>query len=454
MQNNVNVNDEIILDIRKMGINGEGIGYYNKLAVFVDGAIVKETVKCKIIERKPKYAKAEIVEIVRQSTKRVEPFCKYYKTCGACQLQHIEYKEQLKIKKNLVLESIKRYTNLSDNDIKILDTVKNETIERGFRNKSQMPLKNTEFGLAMGLFHINSNKFIFVDKCPVQMDLINRINKDILTILRKHDVKACMNDKDGLVKYVITRSLINNHSSQVTLSVKKYDPILEKVAKDIMEIPTVKSCHYTIVKVKDEKVFGDEVVKLAGVDYLTDYFKGFKVLLSPKSFYQLNSPQAEKLYDRVVELLNLSKKDVVVDGYSGIGLIGMMMAKYAKEVIEIDYSTDSINDAKRNALENKVTNMKFYADKIENVLPKLLVSNNKPNILVLDPPRTGIDENVLKAILKSNVEKIVYISCNHSTLGKNLNELTKKYDIELVEPYDFFYGTSHVESLVYLKLKK
>ncbi len=451
MEQKVKIGDEFNLDIRKMGINGEGIGYYKNLAIFVDGAIVKETVKCRITQVTKNFAKGEVLEIIRKSTKRIEPICKFYERCGGCQIQHIEVKEQMKLKRNLIKESLTRYTKLDVENINILPVVMNEDIERGYRNKSQMPLKNTEFGLAMGLFQVSTNKFVYVDNCPVQLDIVNKINREVLSILRKYEIKASLNDKDGLIKYVITRSLINAHESQVTLSVVKYDERLEKIAKEIIQIPTVKTVAYTLTKSKDENVFGNEVVILEGEKYIIDQFLDFKVMLSPKSFYQLNTSQAQKIYLETIKLLDVKDTDVVIDGYSGIGLIGMMMAKKAKKVYEIEYSESSINDAKNNAKINNITNMEYIADKVENALPKIL--KNKPNILVVDPPRTGLDPKLIEVILKSPIEKIAYISCNHATLAKNLNELSKAYDIEVIEPFDFFYLTSHIESLVILNRK-
>ena len=447
--NKLEIGSIIKLEIRTMGINGEGIGYYNKLAVFVPGAIQKEVINVKIVDVKEKYAIGEIDSFIEESKRRVEPFCKYYGECGACTMQHIQMTEQLKIKREILINSLKRYTNLDVNSIKIEKTYPSEDIS--YRNKSQMPFKDTNFGLALGLYAPDSNKFVYVDNCAIQKDAVNSINEKVLTILKREG--ECTKKNGGVLRYLVVRAL-ESGEAQVTFVleefIEKYKTIAEELTEKNKEIVSVA---YTIQDKNSVSIFGPTVEILAGKNYINDKVLGLDVKLSPKSFYQLNKKASENLYREIVDS-DIKDTDIVFDGYSGIGILGLLIARKAKHVYSVDFSSDSIKNARIIQRINNIKNITFFSDKIENRFPTLIKEGIKPDIIVLDPPRSGLDKKVINTILESGAKKIFYISCNSSSLAKNLNDLLTKYEIDYIRPYDFFTETALVESITVLSLRE
>ena len=434
----------IALDIKTMGINGEGIGYYNKLAVFVKGAIQKEKIYAKIEEVHDKYLVASIDSFIEKSNRRVEPFCKYYEQCGACNMRHIKMNEQLKIKRQILINSLKRYTPKLD-----LDNTKIELTtpspEIAYRNKSQLPFRDTNFGLALGLYQENTNKFVYIDECPIQNALVNKINTKTLSILSKY--KQCTPKNGGILKYLCVRGLEESKEAQVTFIVTEYRPVLKEIAQELYDaFDEIKSVAYSIQDKNNVSIFGNTTEILVGRNYIHDYCLGLKVSLSPSAFYQLNKKSSENAFSEIVSG-DIKETDIVFDGYSGIGVLGLILAKRAKHVYSVDINSDSIKNARIIARENEISNITFYSDRIENRFPKLVEEGIKPDIVILDPPRSGLDDKVINALNKIDAKKIYYISCNTSTLAKNLNKLLDNYKVEVIHPYDFFTETAHVETV-------
>jgi len=448
------VGDKVKLEIRKQGINGEGIGYFNQIAIFVPGAITKEVILGEITEVKEGYAIAQMSGIERPSTKRIEPQCKFYDKCGGCQTQHIEYVEQLKMKQSILRQALRRYTPELDEDKLVRKTLGAKDIF-GYRNKSQMPIRNLNFGLSLGLFEPNSNKFVYVDNCLVQHPKINEINAKVLKILRRHNMTA--NDslnKEGILIYLATRYLANSNQSSVTFIVSDYSPILATIAEEVRkEIPVVVSVSYSLSRRNSVNVFTDKVVVLSGSATISDTIKDLKFNVSPDAFHQLNTKQMEVLYDFIINTLTLSKDDIVFDCFSGIGITTLLLSKHVKKCYGIDYSEASIKDAKENAKINGITNVEMIEDHVEGALPKLLSKGIVPDIVLFDPPRTGLDNSVIDALIKTRVKRIVYVSCNPSTLAKNIKSLSNTYKVEFIQPLDMFPQTAQVESITLLTRK-
>ncbi len=448
------VGSKVKLEIRKQGINGEGIGYYNKLAIFVPGAILKEEVNCEITEANKTYAVAKLDEIVRPSTKRILPPCRFFEQCGGCQMQHIEYKEQLKIKRSIIAQALARYTDVYSSN-KILKKTLGMKDTFCYRNKSQMPFKNTTFCLALGLYATQSNHFVYIDECMTQSKKVNEINQDALSVLRKHKMMA--NDSmnpEGVLLNLVTRHLETTDTASVTFIVTKYDPTLEVVAKELIKKnQSIDSVTYSVNQKSNPMMFGKTVKLLQKNKFIQDQFKEMQINISPDAFHQLNSKQMIILYDEIEKAAELTGKEIVIDAYSGIGITSMLLAKKAKKVYGIDYSEASILDATKNALQNKISNVQFIEDHVEGALPKLIASGVVPDLLVLDPPRAGLHETVIKQIISSKIKRVIYVSCNPSTLAKNLSILSKQYNVEYIQPIDMFPHTASVESLTLLTLK-
>lgn len=450
----LNIGDKINLDIRKQGINGEGIGYYQKIAVFVPGAIIKEVVNVEIVQSFSNYAIGKIVDIERVSNRRVVPPCKFYDNCGGCQMQHIEYREQLKIKQSIIKQALRRYTNVDTEKLIINKTIGMDN-PYNYRNKSQMPFRNTNFGLALGFYKPNSNHFVYVDNCLVHNDEINEINRHVLKLMRKYKQKAFdLRNKEGILSFLVVRFLENTKSASVTFVVKKYNDVLSKIAKELIsDMKSVKSVSYSLDNPKTNLIISNPIKILTGTEKIKESYDDLTFEISPDAFHQMNTLQMRKMYDLILEKANISQNTVCFDLYSGIGITSLLISRQVKIVYGIDYSEASINDAKVNAKINNINNVEFIQDHVESALPKLINKGIRPNILLLDPPRTGMSDVVLEAVLKVLPKQIVYISCNPSTLAKNISDLNDKYRVKEINPIDMFPQTASVESVTILELK-
>ncbi|MCK5761831.1 MAG: 23S rRNA (uracil(1939)-C(5))-methyltransferase RlmD, partial [Candidatus Izimaplasma sp.] len=441
------VNQEVLITIKRLGINGEGIGFYKRQAVFVDGVFPPEQVVVRITEVQKSYTKAEVVRIKVKAAKRVKPFCKHYDTCGGCQIQHIDYQEQLFLKEEMLIQAFDRYTNLDINTIKFNSMIgMNNT--KHYRSKAQMPVENTKYGLTTGLYEKESNKLVPIVDCPIQDDNINRVNQRILEICDKFEIYAFDPlTMRGLVRYVVVRTSNFNDELQVTLVITIFNKALKEAAKEIIQIPGVVSVGISKNRdVKNIEIFGNEVEILEGKDSITEGIGDIRYHLKAKSFYQLNPQQAIKLYAEVKKHLDFSVDKVIVDAYSGSGAISMYLAPYAKKIVGIDISKESTYSARHNMKLNKFNNLTFELGEVKDVLSDYYNTGFNPDVIIFDPPRSGLDPKTIDLLVRKPVKKIIYISCNPSTLTKNIKVLSKKYKVESVTPLDMFPHTSHIES--------
>lgn len=454
MESQVVMNQEILITIKRLGINGEGIGYYRRQAVFVDGVFPPEEVVVKIVDIKRGFALGELIRIKKKAFYRTKPFCSHYNECGGCQIQHIGYQEQLRLKVEMLKQSILRYTNLDLNDIKFHDMI-GMSDPKNYRYKAQMPVRNTEEGLITGLFKKGSNELVNIDDCPIQDNAINRVNKAVIKILDKYEIFAFdPSTMRGMLRNIVTRVSKYSGEIQVTLVITIYNHALQPAAKEILELDDVVSV--AISKNRDAKnieIFGQEVEVLEGKNTITEGIGNIRYDLTPKAFYQLNPVQAEKLYNTVEKHLDFSVDKVIIDAYCGAGAVSMFFADKVDKVLGIDMNKESIYSAKHNAKVNKFTNTIFEIGQVKEVLQKYLDENFNPDVIIFDPPRSGIDEKTLDMLLRKTVKKIIYISCNPSTLAKNVKVLTKKYKVDSITPLDMFPHTSHIESLTVLKIR-
>lgn len=445
------VNQSILLTIKRLGINGEGIGYYKRKAVFVPGTIPPEEVIVRIKEVTPTYATGEVVKFNIRAAKRVKPFCKHFGVCGGCQIQHIEYSEQLQLKEEMLKQSVERYSGLDITTITFNDMLgmNNPT---HYRHKAQMPVKNMKYGLTTGLFQPNSNDLVPIIDCPVHSEQINLVNQKVVEICEQNEVFAFdPKTMRGLLRYIVIRESHHTGEIQVTLVITIFNKVLHKIANEIMNLPHVESVG--ISKNHDAKnieIFGEEVEILAGKNTITEGIGDIRFDLKPKAFYQLNPSQAIKMYAKIKSVLNFTDDKVIIDAYTGAGAIAMYLAPYAEKIIGIDSSKESIYSALHNKKANNMENVDFIVGDSHDVLQKLYDKNTTPDVIIMDPPRSGLDNKMIDLLLRRTVNKIVYVSCNPSTLGKNLKELSKKYIVHSITPVDMFPHTSHIESITVL----
>ena len=447
---------EVIVDIKRLGINGEGIAYYKKLAIFVNDAIPGEGINVKITKILDKMAFAEIVDYKHKSLDRVEPMCPFYKECGGCQTMHIEYNKMCDYKRDAVVEAITRYTKLNARSFEIKKTF-GMSNPYNYRYKSQLTASSQFDKLGLGLIKPNSNKVTIIDSCQTQAELVNKINQEVVEILNKYSFTPYdPKTQKGDIRNVVVRVSHYNQEAQVTLvyAYNKLDAKLRKVAKDIIKIEHVvsvaKSYHDTF---DDGLIIQKECVVLEGKKTITETIGKYKFELSPESFFQLNPVQTENLYDFVMKAAKLSRKENVLDLYCGAGTIGIYMSKMANKIIGVEVNSKAVENAIENAKRNNVKNAEYYAGTVYEVLPQLAQKNINVDVLVCDPPRMGLGRDVCKMILDNEFKRVVYVSCNPATLAKDLDLLSKKYNVKYIQPVDMFPNTSHVETVALLTKK-
>lgn len=445
-------NQELLLSIKRIGINGEGIGYYKKLAVFVKNALPGEECVVKITKVYEKYAEADLVRIKKNPSKdRIVPICKFYEKCGGCQLQHINYQASLKYKKDIVMESFKRYFNTELNPKIFKDTIGMEN-PYGYRNKVKHPVRYDGEKIVTGLYGDKSNILIYIDECLIEKEDIRETLKTICHMLTKNEVIAYHpKSKEGVLRHIVVRSSSYNGKIQVTLILFKKDKRTIDIAKNLIGINNVESVYVSINSNPDSiENFGDEIFKVSGSDTITEKLGDYEFELLPNSFFQLNLKQTEVLYANIVKCAKFSGDEKVLDAYSGVGTIGLWVSKYVNEVRGIDNNKAAIINANANLRRNNVTNASYYSGDILNLLEKFKKENWVPDVLIVDPPRMGIDIRLLNYLQKNPVKKIIYVSCNPATLAKNCNHLNKEYHILNVQCLDMFPQTADVETITLL----
>lgn len=446
--NQLQINQQILLTIKRLGINGEGIGYYKRLAVFVDNAIPGEVVEVRITETKDKYAIGEVVQFREKSPERITPPCQYFGECGGCQIQHMSYPEQLRQKQLLIVEAFDRYYEGDLRKIKFFETLGMET-PWGYRNKSSLPVRHDGKKVVVGMYAKNSNHLVYIDKSIVESELITSKRQEILDVLNRSNVDIYNpRYQSGSLKYIVIRGFEETNEIQVTFVMTNPDRKLI----DILRRLDVTSANYSINNdPKSIEIFGREVINVAGKKNIAGKLGDLNFDISPSAFFQLNSKQTLVLYDEIRKAAKLTGKEKVLDVYCGIGSIGMMLAKNAQEVRGIDINREAIADANRFARINQIGNASFYAGNILPYMGQFERDGFIPDVVIVDPPRKGLDLNFINYLKKSKIKHIVYASCNPSTLAKNINHLKKEYSVKFVKPIDMFPQTASVESVTLLE---
>lgn len=447
----MHVGQSLIITIKRIGINGEGIGYYKKKVVFVEGGLPDEVVIVEITKVERNLAYGKIVRIKERSPLRVKPACPVYQECGGCQLQHYEYQGQLQAKREIVVEAFQRYYR-TDKQPFIRKTVGAESLWK-YRNKAQLQVGKRNHKVIAGLYSQGSHEIVDITNCPIQHPMTNEIVKAACEVLQELRIPIYdERTQEGAVRTLVARVGFATKEAQLTIvTVTDSLPHKEAIVPRLREkLPYLKSIMQNINPQRTPLVFGNRTVKLWGADTIHEELRSAKFLLSPTSFFQLNPYQTVKLYDFVKEACALTGKEKIVDAYCGVGTIGMWLAPYAKEIRGIEIIPEAVKSAEQNAKQSGINNVRFYAGKVEELLPKWYREGYKADVVVVDPPRTGCDEELLKALVKAKPQKIVYVSCNPSTLAKDCDILKKDYKIEWVQPVDMFAMTSHVENVCLL----
>ena len=451
----VKKNEEYIVNIIDNGFEGEGIAKIDGFTIFVPNAIKGEEVKILIVKVLTSHAYAKLIEIIKKSEHRIEPDCATYKRCGGCNLRHLSYDATLDLKQNIV-------QNLVNKNLKSCVDV-NKTWGMGnpynYRNKLQYPIGYDKDGnIIVGVFANRTHEIIKTDECLIQNKKANEIAKFIVQLVKKYDISVYNeNNQQGLLRHIVIKTGIRTNEIMVILVINGNSlPSQENFVNDLKnKYNEIESIVLNVNTKNTNVILGEKNINLLGDGYIKDILGDFYFRISPLSFYQVNPVQAEALYNIAIEGLNITKEDVVFDLYCGIGTISIFASKYAKKVYGVEIVEQAIKDAKWNAEFNKIENTEFIAGDTEKVIDDLI--NNKkiiPNIVIVDPPRKGLDRNTINNIIKIHPKKIAYISCNPATLVRDLAYLEDMYKIEMIQPVDMFPWTSHVECVSVLELKE
>lgn len=443
------------LTIKRLGINGEGVGYFKRQVVFVPGALPGEEIVAEATKIHPKFAEAKIKKIRKRSEHRIQPICPVYDQCGGCQLQHLRYDQQLKEKRDIIIQALERHTKLKIDDLDIRPTIGMEN-PWGYRNKSQFQVGEKDGKVLAGLYGLNSHNLINIEQCAVQHPATIKATEAVKEILQDLKIPIYNEKKHkGLVRTIVARTGIQTGELQIVLiTTKKELPKKELIITEIKKrLPEVNSIVQNINGEKTAVIFGRETATLEGKDYIQETLGDLQFELSARTFFQLNPEQTVKLYNEAKTAARLTGREKLVDAYCGVGTIGLWMANQAGEVRGMDIIAESIDDARNNAKKHNVPHASFYVGKAEELLPKWLEEGWQPDVIVVDPPRTGCDEAFLKTVLKIKPKTFVYISCNPSTLAKDIQTLESKYKIKYIQPVDMFPHTSHVECVALIELK-
>lgn len=450
----VRVGDRIVVTIKRIGINGEGVGYYKRKAVFIDGVLPEEVVKARITRVESGYLNAEVVELEKRSSDRQQPSCPVYAECGGCQLQHMNYSAQLRSKEEIVRESFRRYAKMEQLPLRPILGMDNPS---GYRNKAQLQVGREGKRLITGLYSAGSHRLVDISGCEVQHPVVNEVIDGVKRILAELDIPIYdERTRVGAVRTIVARVSQVSGKVQLTLitAVERL-PDSRKLVQRIREaLPMVVTIAQNVNKGKTSLIFGDKTTVLWGAEQLEETLGDVQFALSPRAFFQLNPEQTVKLYGSVQEAAALSGSELVVDAYCGTGTIGLWLAPYAKEVRGIEVIAEAVQDARDNARASGVDNARFYEGRAERLLPEWVAQGVRPDVVVVDPPRTGCERPLLDAIAVAKPKRLVYVSCNPSTLAKDCAHLfANGYKLEWVQPVDMFPMTSHVECVALLVRK-
>ena len=445
-------NKEYIVDIVDIGQGGVGIGKYEGFTVFVDGGLVQDKIKVKITKSKKNYAVGDMIEIIEKSPFRVARKCsENLRQCGGCQIQELDYQKQLDIKTNEVKQVISRIGKLDD--VVIHDTLGMEHPFR-YRNKAQFPIQKKDNMPVIGFYKKKSHDLISTDECIIQHEVNDKIIKIIKTYIRAYNV-SIYDEKThkGLLRHVVTKVGFTTGEVMIVLVANgKKLPYLKELASVLKEnIPGFKTLVVNVNTQKTNVILGKENIVAYGDGMIRDYIGELVFEISPLSFFQVNPLQTEVLYNKALEYANLGENDTVFDIYCGIGTISLFLAQKAKKVYGIEIVEDAIKDAKRNAKINNMDNVEFYVGKAEEVVPKMYKEGKRANVVDVDPPRKGCDEKVLDTIISMQPDRVVYVSCNPSTLARDLAYLNERgYKCHEIQPVDMFPHSVHVENVAWL----
>ena len=449
-------NDIVTLEIVDCGTDGEGIGKADGFTVFVKDAVIGDTVTAKIMKAKKNYGYGRLMEILKPSPYRVDPICPSARQCGGCQLQAVSYEEQKAFKEKKLRGHLERIGGFKELPMEPLIGM-DEPYH--YRNKAQFPVgRNKEGRIVTGFYAGRTHAIIENRDCALGIPQNKEVLDRVIAHMEKYNIAPYdeMTGK-GLVRHIFVRYGFFTGELMVCLIINGQDfPHQKELVEKLGEIPGMTSISLNINKKRNNVILGDKVKTIWGKEYITDKIGDISYEISPLSFFQVNPHQTWKLYSKALEYADLHGEETVWDLYCGIGTISLFLAQKAKFVRGVEIVPAAIEDARRNAHLNEIDNVEFFVGKAEEVLPREYEKNGVyADVIVVDPPRKGCDEMLLKTILKMQPKRVVYVSCDSATLARDLRFLCDNgYELKKVCGVDQFPQTVHVETVVLLSHKK
>ncbi|TCS80583.1 23S rRNA (uracil(1939)-C(5))-methyltransferase RlmD [Tepidibacillus fermentans] len=446
VQTPVQKNQIIEMDFTDLGHDGEGIGKYEGYTLFVPGVLPRERAKVKVTKVNKNYGYGQLIEILRKSPDRVEPRCSIYKQCGGCQLQHLSYQAQLEQKRKIVKDNLERISKI--NDVIIHPTLGMDN-PWNYRNKSQVPFEQREAGLIAGFYAKGTHDVIDMKECVIQQEKSDIMVQTVRKIASELGIPAYNEvEHRGILRHVVSRVAVNTGELMLILVTNGKDfPNKDKLIEQIVEkIPNLTSLVQNINEERTNVILGFKSITLWGRDVIYDTIGDVKFAISPRSFYQVNPEQTKVLYEKALEYAALTGNENVIDAYCGIGTISLFLAQKAKHVYGVEIVPEAIKDAWNNARINGIKNVTFEVGAAEKVIPEWAKKGINVDVVVVDPPRKGCDEALLQTIIDLKPKRMVYVSCNPSTLARDLRVLEDGgFKTIEVQPVDMFPQTNHVE---------
>lgn len=444
------IKERITIVLEDITHSGEGVGRVDNMIVFVDGGVPGDTVEIEITAIKKTYMTGKILKLIIPSGTRQEPPCPYFGRCGGCQLLQVQYDAQLAIKRKIVTDALERIGGIKD--VPVNAVIGMETPYR-YRNKAQFKIS----GKGVGFFAKRSHQIVPIEDCLTQPESCVQVIETFNALLKD----GCFELYDeqqhtGFLRGIIQRTNEQGENMIVIVGNGKKLKHKVKILQAITErIPEVRSVYLNVNTTRGNAVLGRENHLLLGTPQIEERIGDLSFLISPNSFFQVNTRQTKVLYDLVKRMAALTGAETLFDLYCGTGTIGLYLAREAARVYGIEIVENAVLDAQENAERNQIKNIRFIQGKSETEAPKLAEEGVHPDVIVLDPPRKGCDPALLEMIENLSVPKVVYVSCNPSTLARDLKILREYgYQVQEVQPVDLFPGTGHVETVVLLSHKK
>ena len=442
-------NEIVTVEIVDLTHEGAGVAKVDGLVFFVENALPGEVIRMRVLKVNKKIGYGKVEEYLEKSPHRNEELDLAYLRSGIADLGHLAYSEQLKFKAKQVKNNLYKMAGISDMEVPLTLGMDHPV---QYRNKAQVPVRRVNGQVETGFFRKNSHDLMPIEDFYIQDPVIDQVVLALRDLIRRFDLKPYdEKEQSGLIRNLVVRR--GHHSGEIMVilvttrpKVFRVDQLIEQLIK---QFPAIKSVMQNINDQNTNAIFGKEWRVLYGQDYITDQMLGNSFQISGPAFYQVNTEMAEKLYQTAIDFAELREDDVVIDAYSGIGTIGLSVAKHVKEVYGVEVIPEAVENSQKNASLNGITNAHYVCDTAENAMKNWLKEGVQPTVILVDPPRKGLTESFIKASAQTGADRITYISCNVATMARDIKLYQELgYELKKVQPVDLFPQTHHVECVV------